>query len=378
MRSIPPIESALGAIVDVAGWVGFSAGSVLVLIAAGSVVRTVIIARPTRSVVSTLVARAIEHGLGLVARRLRSYKSRDQLLTWVTPLELVITLLVWLTLFLWGYGLMLDAGNRLDFGASMREAGSSLFTLGFASSDRAQLTVIDFVAAATGPIVIGLMIGYLPTLYASYNRREVEVTLLHARAGEPNWGPELLMRAAMQENLDKLPELCLNWERWAADVAESHSSYPTLIHTRSARSSRHWWIALLTVMDAAALNLSLRPDDPQAAAKAVLRQGVECMVGLAEMERIKTPSAAGPSTELQLTYEEFAHTVDAMEAVGYRPERGVREAWSQFRKWRSNYESIAYDMANHLNAVPAPWSGPRTPPTPVIWPQRSIFHLPDE
>lgn len=378
MRSIPPIESALGAIIDVAGWFGFAVGLMLVFVAAGSVVRTVIIARPTRSIVSTLVARAIEIGLRFVSRRLRSYKSRDHLLTWVTPLELVVTLLAWLGVFLLGYGLMLNAGNRLDFGASMREAGSSLLTLGFASSDRAQLTLIDFIAAATGPIVIGLMIGYLPTLYASYNRREVEVTLLHARAGEPNWGPELLMRSAMQDNLDKLPQLCLNWERWAADVAESHSSYPTLIHTRSARSSRHWWIALLAVMDAAALNLSLRPADPQAAAKAVLRQGVECMVGLAEMERIKTPSPTGPSAEIQLTYEEFAHTVDAMEAVGYRPERGVREAWTQFRKWRSNYESVAYAMANHLTAVPAPWSGPRTPPTPVIWPQRSIFHTPGE
>ncbi|MDP3971508.1 MAG: hypothetical protein Q8P61_01175 [Candidatus Nanopelagicales bacterium] len=378
MRSILPSESTTAAIVDAAGWLGFCAGLLLILAAASSVIRTVIIARPTRSLISTSVSRGIEGLLRRIARRLSSYTARDRLLTWVAPLEIVLTLLAWLGIFLLGYGLALNAGNRLDFGASMREAGSSLFTLGFASSDRAQLTLIDFAAAATGPIVIGLMIGYLPTLYASYNRREVQVTLMHARAGEPNWGPELLMRAAMHDDLEDLPLLWISWERWAADVSESHSSYPPLIHTRSARASRHWWIALLAVMDAAALNISLRPGDPQATAKAVLRQGVECMAGLAEVERIKVPSLDGTPGELQLTFEEFTRTVDAMGTVGYRPERGVREAWTQFRKWRSNYETMAYEMAERLNAVPAPWSGPRTPPTPVIWPQRSIFHSPGE
>ena len=69
-----------------------------------------------------------------------------------------------------------------------------MFTLGFAYTPSAAPTVIDVVAAATGVVVVALQVGYLPTLYAAFNRRETEVTLLLARAGSPPWGPELLLR----------------------------------------------------------------------------------------------------------------------------------------------------------------------------------------
>ena len=50
------------------------------------------------------------------------------------------------------------------------------------------------LAAASGLFVIAAQIGYLPTLYGAFNRRETEVTLLGSRAGTPPWGPELLAR----------------------------------------------------------------------------------------------------------------------------------------------------------------------------------------
>ena len=119
---------------------------------------------------------------------------------------IVGALATWLISFLIGYTLMLHGAVGLQLGASFREAGSSLFTLGFASSDREQLSIIDFIAAATGPITIGLMISYLPTLYSSFNRREGEVALLKSRAGEPNWGPEILARFAALGSGPKAPD----------------------------------------------------------------------------------------------------------------------------------------------------------------------------
>jgi hypothetical protein len=94
------------------------------------------------------------------------YEQRDALLAWSGPVTILVTLVVWLLMFLLGYALLLVGFSDVDLPTALREAGSSLFTLGFASSDRAQLTAVDFVAAATGPIVIGLLIGYLPSLYA--------------------------------------------------------------------------------------------------------------------------------------------------------------------------------------------------------------------
>src|SRR5262249_44069755 len=160
-------------------------------------------------------------------------------------------------------GLLLFTAANLSMGTSMREAGSSLFTLGFASDARTSLTTVDFLAAATGPIVIGLLIGYLPTLYGAYNRRENEVTLLGSRSGMPAWGPEVLGRYAQVKILDSLPDLYRGWERWAADISESHSNYPILIYFRSPKPLASWLTSLVAVMDSAALQLATNPSYPQ-------------------------------------------------------------------------------------------------------------------
>ena len=86
--------------------------------------------------------------------------------------------------------------------------------------------------------------------------------MLDSRAGEPNWGPEILARHASVASLDNLQDLFRGWERWAADVSESHSNYPVLIFFRSQEPTRNWLIGLLSVMDSAALHLSLNPSSP--------------------------------------------------------------------------------------------------------------------
>ena len=87
-------------------------------------------------------------------------------------------------------------------------------------------------------MIVTLQIASLPTLYAAFNRRETEVALLNARAGVPSWGPELLARThyalgSGMSTIDTLPELYARWERWAADVAESHATYLPLVRFRS-------------------------------------------------------------------------------------------------------------------------------------------------
>ncbi|MFD0561529.1 hypothetical protein ACFQ2M_05470 [Kitasatospora saccharophila] len=159
----------------------------------------------------------------------------------------------WLLSTLCAYTLLLRGTSDLAWRVAFREAGSSLFTLGFASGDRLHLSVIDFLAAANGPLIIALLIAYLPTLYGAYNRRELEVTLLQSRAGEPAWGPELLARQALVRTESELPELYRDWERLAADLGEGHSNYPVLISFRSPRPYRSWVVGLIAVMDAAAM-----------------------------------------------------------------------------------------------------------------------------
>src|SRR4029077_12673304 len=166
-------------------------------------------------------------------------------------------------------------------GTAFIAAGSSLFTLGFAEAAGAPPAVVVFAAAITGLVIVTLQIAYLPTLYAAFNRRETEVALLNARAGVPSWGPELLARTHYAlgtgvSTLDTMPDLYARWERWAADIAESHTTYLPLVRFRSPLPLSSWVTALLAVLDSAALFLALSPASaPVVPARLCLRGGFQ-------------------------------------------------------------------------------------------------------
>ncbi len=354
----------------------FLIGLAIVLAVGSSILRTLVVPRGVRSKLSAMVLAVTLALFRSVARRTPTYEARDAVLAYAAPLSLIVMLMTWLGLLFVGFAFLLFAFSPLDWTASFREAGSSLFTLGFASTDRGQLTAVDFIAAATGPVVVGLLVGYLPSLYASYNRREVDVALLHSRAGEPNWGPEILVRHAIVNSSDELMTLWRSWERWAADVAESHVNYPVLIHVRSAQPMRNWLIALVSVMDAAAFQMSVNPQVPQGPARVALRQGFVAVRDIARAEGIAVDDDPDPDATITLTFADFATGYADVAAAGYAMQRTAEEAWPHFRGWRVNYEGAAYALAERIDAPPAAWSGPRKPPLPVILPERPQNRMP--
>jgi len=354
----------------------FLVGLGIVLAVGSSILRTLVVPRGVRSKLSGLVLRLTLGAYRFVAHRTSTYAARDAVLAYAAPTALILTLATWLGLLFVGFTFLLFSFSPLDWAASFREAGSSLFTLGFASTDRGQLTAVDFLAAATGPVVVGLLIGYLPSLYAAYNRREVDVALLYARGGEPNWGPEIIGRHAIVNSGGELSTLWRDWERWAADVAESHTNYPVLIHVRSAQPNRNWLVALLAVLDSAAFELACNPQHPQGAARVALRQGIVALHDIARAEGIEVEDDPDPDDDIVLTYEQFAEAHRMLTEFGYSAGRSAEEAWPHFRGWRVNYEHAAYELARRIDAVPAPWSGPRTPPLPVIEPYRPVNRMP--
>ena len=354
----------------------FLIGLAVVLAVGSSILRTLVVPRGVRSKLSAGVLAVTLALFRAVARRTKTYESRDAVMAYAAPLSLIVMLMTWLGMLFVGFACLLFAFSPLDWAASFREAGSSLFTLGFASTDRGQLTFIDFLAAATGPVVVGLLVGYLPSLYASYNRREVEVALLHSRAGEPNWGPEILVRHAVVNSTDELATLWRGWERWAADVAESHVNYPVLIHVRSAQPMRNWLVALLSVMDAAAFQMAVNPQVPQGSARVALRQGFVAVRDIARAEGITVEEDPDPDTAILLSFEEFATGYADVASAGYAMQRTAAEAWPHFRGWRVNYEHAAYALAERIDAPPAAWSGTRTPHLDVILPQRPQNRMP--
>ena len=131
------------------------------------------------------------------------------------------------------------------------------------------------------------------------------MTLLDSRAGEPNWGPEILARHASIASLENLRDLYAGWERWAADVSESHSNYPVLIFLRSQEPTRNWLVGLLAVMDSAALHLALNPSTAGAEPRLAVRMGFVCLRDLADTMGLGYDPDPDPDTPIALTYEEY-------------------------------------------------------------------------
>ncbi|MER5527594.1 hypothetical protein ABT075_23875 [Streptomyces sp. NPDC002677] len=358
-------------------WISGVAGGLVLILVLRSILRTLVVPRGLYSVLVYRLWWTLRKLLCLVARE-RGYLAIDRAETWLAPLMLVGMLAAWLGGAFLGFGLLLCAFSPLSWSTAFREAGSSLFTLGFASGARLRLSALDFVAAATGPVFIALQISYLPTLYAAYNRRELEVTLLQSRAGEPAWGPEILARQWLVDTEVALPQLYRDWERLAADMGESHATYPVLLAFRSPRPYRSWLVGLIAVMDAAALQLALTPRAAPPEARLVLRAGFTALRDIAASVRATFDSDPPPDAPIDLTYGEFEAAVTMLEKTGFRAERGTREAWPHFHGWRVNYEAVAYELCRRCDAVPALWTGGRDFPSEPIPPMRPVDRQPPE
>lgn len=320
---------------------------------------TLIVPRDTPARIAGLVAHVYMPVFRSCARLFRTYEGKDRWLSFQAPWFLLTLLATWLVLLVVGYTLMVWAVTSLDWSAAFREAGSSMLTLGFATSPGNAATVVDFFAAATGLGVVALLIGYLPTLYSAFNRRETTVTMLESRAGSPAWGPEILWRHQRVGILDSLPDLFERWERWCADVAESHSSYPVLLYFRSPDPLRSWLTGLLAVLDAAALYNALCPTTAPSQLRLCIRMGFTCLRTLAEAIGVPFDPDPRPDGDIELTYDEYLRGVQRLVEIEFPMERSPEEAWPHFKGWRVNYEEVALGLADRVAATPGPWAGTR-------------------
>src|SRR5438270_8814216 len=274
------------------------------------VVRRLVIPRARASALSRAVDAVVDGLFQSVVRRLPDYQDKDRVLAGEPAVFLLMRLGVLLLAFEIGYALLLWPWTD-GFATALREAGSSLFTLGFVASPGGVPTVINVLAAATGLVVIALQIAYLPALYAAFNRRETDVTLLSARAGLPPWGPELLLRTryGVRTRTDDLPQFYAQWERWAADVAESHANYPVLVRFRSPQPLSSWLVGLLAVLDSAAMYPALCPSLERYETRACLRLGFSALRQIGVALGLAVDFDPDPDRPITLTYDEFRQGV---------------------------------------------------------------------
>jgi len=202
-----------------------------------------------------------------VSSLFRKQKLRDQAYSFYGPLSLLLLIGLWALLLIIAFGLMFyglgsplhDTLEPAAKFARVREclylSGTTLFTLGIGDVTPLTLNsrVLVVIEAGVGLGFVALVIGYVPLLYTTFSRREVAVALLDARAGSPPTAGELLLRHGFEGGHEALTELLVEWERWSAEMLESHISYPILCYYRSQHDNQSWLSAITAILDACAL-----------------------------------------------------------------------------------------------------------------------------
>jgi len=351
-------------------------GLILVIIDSISVVGTLIVPRLAGGRLMVWVDRLVHATFELATSPVRDYRRRDRVLAAEAATLLICQLLAWLAVAYIGFTLLLWPFIHEGLTESFDNIGPATWFIGDSSVHGAAERIIQYGAGFFGLVTVTLQIAYLPTLYSAFNRREQDVALLNARAGVPSWGPELLARThyalgSGTSTIDTLPDFYEQWERWAADITESHTTYLPLVRFRSPRPLSSWVTSLLAVLDSAAMYLALSPESaPTVPARLCLRSGFECFNQVARALGVQVPDEADPSMGIRLTYDDFLKGIAHLRKVDFPIERDPADAWQDFLGWRVNYERAAYAVAYAVDAVPALWSGPRRHPSEPILPFR--------
>src|SRR5881628_641171 len=286
-------------------------------------------------------------------------RAADAFLSFYGPLSLLLLLALWAVGSVLAFGLLQwAAGSALTmtgaapgFGADVYMSGTTFFTLGLGDvAPRTPLAKVLTVAeGGTGFAFLAAVIGYFPVIYQAFSRREMASAMLDARAGAPPTAGELLWRYRWDRDGDALGELFRDWEHWAADVLESHLSYPALAYFRSQHYNQSWLGALTTILDASALIMVGRERGGHCARQAALTFAMarHALVDLAQV--FDTPPHQPAE---RLGGADFPRLEARLAEAGLRlPD----DAAQQLVEWRRMYEPYVAALARHLAVTPPPW-----------------------
>ena len=338
----------------------FLVGLLLVFIGLSSALRTFVLARRARDLVSTSVFVLVRRILSIPLKFARSSGSRDSILGLHAPISLFVLLPVWLAIVLVGYMAMFWSTGIDDWVEAFTISGSSLLTLGFARGNSLFHTFLAFTEAAIGLMLVAILIAYLPTMYASFSRRELAVTQLEVRAGTPPSAIEFLERMNRLGRLDRLGEFWREWESWFADLEETHTSLVALVFFRSPRSDLSWLTAAGAVLDAAALTASTLDIERDPSADLSIRAGYLALRNIADLFGIQyNPNPSFPTDLISISREEFQEAYLRLADQGVPLKRDMEQAWLNFAGWRVNYDKPLLGLARIVQAPYAPWSSDR-------------------
>ncbi len=200
-----------------------------------------------------------------IALRIHSSRARESFLSVFGPISLlgllgiwVVGLIVGFALIHWSLGTIVHPDSEMHLANYIYWSGGTFFTLGY--GDITPTTLLGRALAVTeagmGFGFLALIIGYLPVIYQTFSKREALIALLDARAGSPPTASQFLLRLGRSGDIPAVDSFLAEWERWSAELLESHLSFPVLSYYRSQHDNQSWLAALTTMLDTCAVFIS--------------------------------------------------------------------------------------------------------------------------
>jgi len=300
-----------------------------------------------------------------IARRIGKPSRQQNFLGYFGPLSLILLLGFWAAGLILGFALIQYgiggheqlSGEKINFGKILYHSGETFFTLGYGYivPTTGAARALSVFEAGMGFAFLGVVIGYIPVVYSSFSRREIQISMLDARAGSTPSAAELLIRLAGRTEdpgMDQsvLDEVLRDWERWAAELLESQISYPVLTFFRSQHSNQSWLGALTTMLDVTSLVLTGIEGVHPGQAKLTFAMARHAAVDLAQVVNARYDASA-PERMTDAGFEEMR---SALGNAGLRV-KSDDVAHAKLAKLRGMYEPYVNATARNLMITLPGW-----------------------
>jgi hypothetical protein len=293
-------------------------------------------------------------------------RAADTMLGLYGPFGLLLNLALWVLGMVVGYAALqwagssrLTVGHGVSFGQDLYFSAATIVSSGTGnlSAHTSYARVIQVMDAASGLLVLAIVIGYLPALFQAYSKREATVSQLDARAGSPPSAGRLVIRATRRGGWPAINDYLGEWETWTAELMETHLSYPILASYRSQHVNQSWLAALCTVLDSCALTIAVAPVGTVDAARSTFAIARHAVADLSYTFRT-TPT---PPVVDRLPMASLERLIADLREGGVEIEEEPGTVFTRLLRMRELYEPYVNALADKLTLRLPEWIAPESP-----------------
>ena len=142
--------------------------------------------------------------------------------------------------------------------------------------------------------------------------------------------------------------LLIEWERWSAELLESHISYPLLCYFRSQHTNQSWISALTSILDTSALLIAGVRGHEARQAQLTFAMARHAMVDLAQIFSLQ-PVNDAPDRLPPERYEQLYNLLCQSGVNVCRDGQSIE----RLRELRALYEGHAEALSNYLQMASA-------------------------